>query len=233
MAAFCFALWPALRLPTALAAFMVQMTCGSVCLQLGHELRILLEPLMVFEENSTDSLCDLRRDLVHVDMDVGIHLCLLLLSVVSGLVVHIRQQHMVDQLQNVHRDALAVLQGGFDAGDILCTACIIVVRFPAARFVLTVLHVCSPPFQFTRDGEKALAGLVKGQGNFANFAFLILGQNGLILFLVSRQEQNSVCILFQLAGFLQIGGAGGCVCSVAVQLGQSYHKYSCGLCQFV
>ena len=61
----------------ALAAFMVLMACGSVCLQLGHELRILLEPLMVFEENSTDSLCDLRRDLVHVDMDVGIHLCLL------------------------------------------------------------------------------------------------------------------------------------------------------------
>ena len=28
----------------------------------------------------------------------------------------------------------------------------------------------------------------------------------MILFLVSRQEQNSVCILFQLAGFLQIGG---------------------------
>lgn len=26
---------------------------------------------MVFEENTTDSLCDLRRDLVHVDMDVG------------------------------------------------------------------------------------------------------------------------------------------------------------------
>ena len=109
MAAFCFALWSALRLPAALAAFMVQMTCGSVCLQLGHELRILLELLMVFEENTTDSLCDLWRDLVHIDMDAGIHLCLLLLGVVSGLVVHIRQQHMVDQLQNVHRDALPML----------------------------------------------------------------------------------------------------------------------------
>lgn len=196
MAAFCFALWSALRLPAALAAFMVQMACGSVCFQLGHEFRALLETLVESEKHAADSFCDLWRDLVHVDMNVGIHLCLLLLSVVSGLVVHVWQQHMVDQLQNVHRNALAVLQGGFDAGDILCTACVIVVRFPAVRFVLTVLHVCSPPFQFARDSEKALAGLVEGQGNFANFAFLIFGQNGLILFLVSRQEQNSVCILF-------------------------------------
>lgn len=109
MAAFCFALWSALRLPTALAAFMVRMACGSVCLQFGHELRILLEPFMVFEENTTDSLCDLRRDLVHIDMNVSIHLCLLLLSVVSGLVVHIRQQHMIDKLQDVQRNALPTL----------------------------------------------------------------------------------------------------------------------------
>ena len=106
MAAFCFALWSALRLPTTLAAFMVRMACGSVCLQFGHELRILLEPFMVFEENTTDSLCDLRRDLVHIDMNVSIHL---LLSVVSGLVVHIRQQHMIDKLQDVQRNALPTL----------------------------------------------------------------------------------------------------------------------------
>ena len=55
----------------------------------------------------------------------------------------------------------------------------------------------------------------------------------MILFLVSRQEQNSVCILFQLAGFLQIGGARGCVCSIAVQLGQCYHEDAGCLCQFV
>ena len=109
MAAFCFALWSALHLPTTLAAFMVRMACGSVCLQFGHELRILLEPFMVFEENTTDSLCDLRRDLVHIDMNVSIHLCLLLLSVVSGLVVHIRQQHMIDKLQDVQRNALPTL----------------------------------------------------------------------------------------------------------------------------
>ena len=28
---------------------------------------------MVFEENTTDSLCDLRRDLVHIDMNVSIN----------------------------------------------------------------------------------------------------------------------------------------------------------------
>ena len=113
--------------------------------QLGHEFRALLEPLVESEEHAADSLCYLWRDLVHVDMDVGVHWRLLLLSVVSGLVVHIRQQHMVDQLQNVHRDALAVLQGGFDTGDILCTACVIVVRFPAARAV-GLRFMASPSF---------------------------------------------------------------------------------------
>lgn len=47
--------------------------------------------------------------------------------------MHIRQQHMIDHLQNVHRDALAVLQGGFDTGDILRAGCIVVVRLPAVR----------------------------------------------------------------------------------------------------
>ena len=50
---------------------------------------------------------------------------------------------------------------------------------------------------------------------------------------ITRQEQNSVRVLFQLAGFFQIGGAGGCVCSIAVQLGQCYHEDAGRLCQFV
>lgn len=48
---------------------------------------------------------------------------------------------MVDYLQNVQRDALAMLQGRFDAGDILRAGCIVVVRFPAARTVGVSLHV--------------------------------------------------------------------------------------------
>nr|DAF75498.1 MAG TPA: hypothetical protein [Caudoviricetes sp.] len=59
---------------------------------------------------------------------------------VGGSTVHIRQQHVVDHLQNVHRDALAVLQGSFDTGNVLCTSCIVVVRLPAARAVWIVLH---------------------------------------------------------------------------------------------
>ena len=47
--------------------------------------------------------------------------------------MHIRQQHVVDHLQNVHRDALAVLQGGYDAGQVYRRFCIVVVRLPAAR----------------------------------------------------------------------------------------------------
>ena len=58
----------------------------------------------------------------------------------GGLVVHIRQQHMVDHLQNVHRDALAVLQGGFDTGDILCAGCIVVIRLPATWTIAVSLH---------------------------------------------------------------------------------------------
>ena len=59
---------------------------------------------------------------------------------VGGSTVHIRQQHVVDHLQNVHRDALAVLQSGFDTGNVLCTSCIVVVWLPAARAVWIVLH---------------------------------------------------------------------------------------------
>ena len=62
-------------------------------------------------------------------------------STVGGSVVHIRQQHMIDHLQNVHRDALAVLQGGFDTGDILRAGCIVVVRLPAAWAAWVALHV--------------------------------------------------------------------------------------------
>jgi hypothetical protein len=60
---------------------------------------------------------------------------------VGGSTMHIRQQHMVDYLQDVQRDALAMLQGRFDAGDILRAGCIVVVRFPATRAVGVSLHV--------------------------------------------------------------------------------------------
>ena len=45
---------------------------------------------------------------------------------------HIGQQHVIDHLQNIHRNALAVLQGSFDTGNILCTSCIVVIRLSAA-----------------------------------------------------------------------------------------------------
>ena len=48
---------------------------------------------------------------------------------------------MVDYLQDVQWDALAMLQGRFDTGDILCAGCIVVVRFPAARAAGISLHV--------------------------------------------------------------------------------------------
>ena len=47
---------------------------------------------------------------------------------------------MVDYLQDVQRDALSMLQGRFDAGDILCAGCIVVVRLPAAWAAVRPFH---------------------------------------------------------------------------------------------
>nr|DAI87884.1 MAG TPA: hypothetical protein [Caudoviricetes sp.] len=91
----------------------------------------------------------------------------------------------------------------------------------------------SPSFQFTCDSKKALTGLVEGQGDFTHTAFFVFCKDALVLLSIARQQQNSVCILLQLAGFLQICGAGGCVRRIAVQLCQRNHKDAGGLCQLM
>ena len=68
--------------------------------------------------------------------------------------------------------------------------------------------MCSPPFQFTRDGEKALAGLVEGQRDFADAPLFIFCEDGLVFRFITRQEQNSISIalheLAQTTGILVI-----------------------------
>lgn len=59
---------------------------------------------------------------------------------IGGSTVHIRQQHVIDHLQDMQRDALPMLQGRFDTGDILRAGCIVVVRLPAARAAVRPFH---------------------------------------------------------------------------------------------
>ena len=50
---------------------------------------------------------------------------------------------------------------------------------------------------------------------------------------IVRKKQDSVCVLFQLPGFLQICRAGGSMGGIAVQLGQCYHQNAGSLCQLM
>lgn len=59
---------------------------------------------------------------------------------VGGSTVHIRQQHVIDHLQDMQRDAFPMLQGRFNTGDILRAGCIIVVRIPAAWAAVRLFH---------------------------------------------------------------------------------------------